>query len=225
MGTLSIQELLDNNNLGSSDIPPSVEEVPLEVEVESPVVEQNVTSINDIMARNGIGGASGITTKGSIANLNNILSRYDGKKLIKEDFLNDDALMDVVYSNLEARFKPASTIGTAYRGVTGLSGGTTGGTIAGPRDYRNMDREEAFEIWQNYHRSFAGGQTVTTANELTYSGFADDTTKNKLGAGYMLFDSMDNAITGAGSYSEMGDAIWDYTKAGLHDPATVLTYQ
>ena len=224
MGTLSIQELLDNNNLGSSDIPPSVEEVPLEVEVESPVVEQNVTSINDIMARNGIGGASGITTKGSIANLNNILSRYDGKKLIKEDFLNDDALMDVVYSNLEARFKPASTIGTAYRGVTGLSGGTTGGTIAGPRDYRNMDREEAFEIWQNYHRSFAGGQTVTTANELTYSGFADDTTKNKLGAGYMLFDSMDNAITGAGSYSEMGDAIWDYTKAGLHDPATVLTF-
>ena len=40
----------------------------------------------------------------------------------------------------------------------------------------------------------------------------------------MLFDSMDNAITGAGSYSEMGDAIWDYTKAGLHDPATVLTF-
>ena len=224
MGTLSIQELLNNNNLGSSGIPPSVEEIPSQVEVESPVVEQNITSINDIMSRNGISGASGITTKGSIANLNKILEKYDGKKLIKEDFLEDEDLMDVVYSNLEARFKPASTVGTAYRGVTGLSGGTTGGTIAGPRDYRNMDKEEAFEIWQNYHRSFAGGQTVTTANELTYSGFADDITKNRLGAGYMLFDSMDNAITGAGSYSEMGDAIWDYTKAGLHDPATVLTF-
>lgn len=224
MGTINIQELLDNNGLGSLDVPPSIEEVPSQVEVESPIVEQKAININDILSRNGLSESSNITTKGSIANLNNILSRYDGKKLIKEDFLNDDALMDVVYSNLEARFKPASTVGTAYRGVTGLSGGTTGGTIAGPRDYRNMDREEAFEIWQNYHRSFAGGQTVTTANELTYSGFADDITKNKLGAGYMLFDSMDNAITGAGSYSEMGDAIWDYTKAGLHDPATVLTF-
>ena len=223
MSTINIQELLDNNGLGSSEIPP-VKELPSEVEVETPVVKQNVINIDDIMSRNGIGGASAITTKGSIANLNKILEKYDGKKLIKEDFLEDDDLMDVVYSNLEARFKPASTVGTAYRGVTGLSGGTTGGTIAGPRDYRNMDREEAFEIWQNYHRSFAGGQTVTTANELTYSGFADDITKNKLGAGYMLFDSMDNAITGAGSYSEMGDAIWDYTKAGLHDPATVLTF-
>jgi len=223
VGTINIQELLDNNGLGSSEIPP-VKELPSEVEVETPVVEQNVINIDDIMSRNGLGGASGITTKGSIANLNKILEKYDGKKLIKEDFLEDEDLMDVVYSNLEARFKPASTVGTAYRGVTGLSGGTTGGTIAGPRDYRNMDREEAFEIWQNYHRSFAGGQTVTTANELTYSGFADDITKNKLGAGYMLFDSMDNAITGAGSYSEMGDAIWDYTKAGLHDPATVLTF-
>jgi len=214
VGTINIQELLDNNGLGSLDVPPSIEEVPSQVEVESPIVEQKAININDILSRNGLSESSNITTKGSIANLNNILSRYDGKKLIKEDFLNDDALMDVVYSNLEARFKPASTVGTAYRGVTGLSGGTTGGTIAGPRDYRNMDREEAFEIWQNYHRSFAGGQTVTTANELTYSGFADDVTKNKLGAGYMLFDSMDNAITGAGSYSEMGDAIWDYTKAG-----------
>ena len=223
MSTINIQELLDNNGLGSSEIPP-VKELPSEVEVEIPVVKQNVINIDDILSRNGIGGASGLTTKGSIANLNKILEKYDGKKLIKEDFLEDEDLMDVVYSNLEARFKPASTVGTAYRGVTGLSGGTTGGTIAGPRDYRNMDKEEAFEIWQNYHRSFAGGQTVTTANELTYSGFADDITKNRLGAGYMLFDSMDNAITGAGSYSEMGDAIWDYTKAGLHDPATVLTF-
>ena len=224
MGTINIQELLDNNGLGSLDVPPSIEEVPSQVEVESPIVEQKAININDILSRNGLSESSNITTKGSIANLNKILEKYDGKKLIKEDFLEDDDLMDVVYSNLEARFKPASTVGTAYRGVTGLSGGTTGGTIAGPRDYRNMDREEAFEIWQNYHRSFAGGQTVTTANELTYSGFADDITKNKLGAGYMLFDSMDNAITGAGSYSEMGDAIWDYTKAGLHDPATVLTF-
>ena len=153
MGTINIQELLDNNGLGSLDVPPSIEEVPSQVEVESPIVEQKAININDILSRNGLSESSNITTKGSIANLNNILNRYDGKKLIKEDFLNDDALMDVVYSNLEARFKPASTVGTAYRGVTGLSGGTTGGTIAGPRDYRNMDREEAFEIWQNYREN------------------------------------------------------------------------
>ena len=112
--------------------------------------------------------------------------------------------MEVVRSSLEARFKPVGTVGGVYRGVSGLSGAAIGGT--GPRNYRDMNAEEAFETWQNYQRSFAGGQSVTTANEVVYGLNADDEIKHRLGAGYYLFDNMTNAFTGEGSWSEMGDA-------------------
>jgi len=155
--------------------------------------------------------------------LDSVFEEY-GRKLIKEDFLEDDRLMDVVYQSLEARYQPAGVIGTTYRGVSGLAGGDTGGGAFGPRDYRTMDKEDAFEIWQNYQRSFTGGQSITTANEIAMSLSADDSVRNKLGAGYLLFDQMDNAFTGEGSWAEMGDATWDYTKAAIYDPTTLLSF-
>lgn len=157
-----------------------------------------------------------------VVGLDNIFKEY-GRKLVKKDIVGDPRLMDTVYSSLEARYKPASTLGTAYRGVTALSGGDTGGGAFGPRDYRKMDKDEAFEIWQNYQRSFVGGQSITTANEVGYGLQSNDDVKNKLGAGYLLFDQMDNAFTGAGTWSETGDAIRDYAKAGFVDPTTILT--
>ena len=155
--------------------------------------------------------------------LNTVFDEY-GRKLIKEDFLKDDRLMEVVYQNLEARYQPAGVIGTVYSGAAGVAGADTGGGAFGPRDYRAMDKEDAFETWQNYQRSFAGGQSVTTVNEIAYGVSADKTTKNKLGAGYLLFDQMDNAFTGEGSLSEMADAIYDYGKATLYDPTTLLSF-
>ena len=138
--------------------------------------------------------------------------------------------MEVIYQSLEARNQPSSFAGAAYKGASSLASGEflpgadTGSAIVGPRNYRTMDKEEVFEMYQNYQRSFAGGQSVTTLNELTYAGTANDNIKAKLGAGYMLFDSMDNAFTGNGSWSEMGDAIYDYTRAALVDPATIFTF-
>ena len=158
-----------------------------------------------------------------VVDLDSVFQEY-GRSLIKEDFLQDDRLMEVVYQNLEARYKPAGVVGTVYGGISGMAGGDTGGGVFGPRDYRDMDREDAFEIWQNYQRSFAGGQSVTTANEIAFGVSADQTTKNKLGAGYLLFDQMDNAFTGEGSWSEMGDAIYDYSKAAIYDPTTILSF-
>jgi len=157
----------------------------------------------------------------ALVDLDSILKRY-GRQLTKEDIINDDDLMEVVRSSLEARFKPVGTVGGVYRGVSGLSGAAVGGT--GPRNYRDMDAEEAFETWQNYQRSFAGGQSVTTANEVVYGLNADDEIRHRLGAGYYLFDNMTNAFTGEGSWSEMGDAIWDYGKAAVYDPTTLLSF-
>lgn len=155
--------------------------------------------------------------------LDSVFQEY-GRELIKEDFIKDDRLMEVVYQNLEARYQPAGVVGTAYRGASGIAGADTGGGAFGPRDYRTMDREDAFEIWQNYQRSFTGGQSVTTTNEIAFGLSADQNTKNKLGAGYLLFDQMDNAFTGEGTWGEMGDAIYDYGRAAIYDPTTLLSF-
>ncbi len=42
----------------------------------------------------------------SYVDLEHVFKEY-GRKLIKEDIVNDDRLMEVVYQNLEARNKPA----------------------------------------------------------------------------------------------------------------------
>lgn len=156
----------------------------------------------------------------SFVDLDNIFKEY-GRKLTKEDIVEDDRLMEVVRSSLEARFTPRGVLAGTRRTITGLSGGTIGGLSS--QDYREMDNNKVFETWQNYQRSFAGGQTVTTANELAYGMGADDTIKSKLGAGYLLFDQMDNAFTGEGSWPEMGDAIWDYGRSAVYDPSTILS--
>jgi len=163
-----------------------------------------------------------------LVDIDKILTEYDGANVIKEEIIQDDRLMEVVYQNLEARNKPAGLVRSGGRALAASSGAMgktlfSGGT-SGPRDYRKMDKEEVFEMWQNYQRSFAGGQTVTTATEVVYGMNANEDVKSKLGAGYYLFDKMDNAFTGRGSTSEMFDAIGDYTRAGLYDPATFLSF-
>jgi hypothetical protein len=177
---------------------------------EEPISNKNVSPLIPLKLDNS-----------SYADLDSIFREYD-RDLTKEDILGDERLMEVIRSNLEARYTPGGVYTRARRTAVGLGGGDVGGIFG--KDYRSMDDERVFEIWQNYQRSFAGGQTVTTANEIAYGMGADDNTKIKLGAGYKLFDQMGNAFTGEGSWSEMGDAIWDYTKSAVYDPSTILGF-
>ena len=172
----------------------------LEGDFEEPITSSKITDTQSPIVPQGIDNSSYV-------DLENIFAEY-GRKLTKEDILEDDRLMEVIRSNLESRFTPGGVLTKARRGVTGLTGGAVGGLSS--QDYRDMSDDKVFEVWQNYQRSFAGGQTVTTANEIAYGMSSDDSTKAKLGAGYLLFDQMDNAFTGEGSWAEMGDAIWDF---------------
>jgi len=61
----------------------------------------------------------------SYVDLDNIFKEY-GRKLTKEDIIKDDRLMEVIRSNLEARFTPGGVLTKARRGVTALSGGAVG---------------------------------------------------------------------------------------------------
>lgn len=197
---------------------------------DTPAVVGGTLSLTELTAQGSdntlsMGSLAGDTepfavTPSGLPNLELIKEEY-GRPLVKGDILSDPRLMEIVYSGLEGRYRPASALGTAGLAVAGVAGGDVGG-LAG-RDYRSMEPEKAFEIYQNWQRSFAGGQTVTTANELIYGTNADEDTRAKLGASYMLFDSMDNAFTGEGSWGEMFDAVGDYTKAAVWDPSTILS--
>ena len=164
------------------------------------------------------------TEDNDYVDLNAVLKEYgavqgdaSAAELTKEQIIADPRLMKVLRTSLAARNQTG--IGRdIYRGATWLAGGKTPG---GAKDYSTMDAEEAFETWQEYQRSFAGGQSVTTANEVVFGLSASKDTQRKLGAGYMLFESMGNAFTGNGTLSEMADAIWDYTKNAIHDPMTL----
>jgi len=145
--------------------------------------------------------------------------KYNNKPLIKEDIISDPDLIEVMTSAMEARFKPAGLLKKGYRAATATAGGTVGGL---DRDYRSMSPEDLFETYQNYQRSLAGLQTVTVANESVYGIAADDMTRAKLGAGYKLFNQMDNAFTGEGTWPEAADATGDYFRAGVHDPSMLF---
>jgi hypothetical protein len=157
-----------------------------------------------------------IQTQDQRLNIPEIVEEY-GRPLLKEDFLEDERLQEIVYQSLEAR-RGGTTM--AGRGATAVSGGAT----FGPENIRELPFEEVFETWQNYQRSFSAGQSVTVANELAHSLNQDEETMARLGAGYLLFDSMDNAFTGDGSWAEMGDALFDYTRSVVWDPTTLLTF-
>jgi len=159
-----------------------------------------------------------VQSQQGLIDVNSVLEDY-GRPLVKEDFLEDERLQEIVYQNLEARSAKGRGLSRRARDIaTGLAGGAT---FAG--DFRQRPFEEVFEEWQNYQRSFNVGQTVTTANEIGYSLGQDDETLAKLGAGYLAFGAMDNAITGEGSWREMGDAVWDYARNVVYDPATLAS--
>lgn len=139
-----------------------------------------------------------------------------GRPLVKDDFLKDPKLMSYVRGDLNLRSNNGGFVNaTADAAIT-----TAGGVAVNHID--KLDDESAFELWQNVHRSFAGGQTITTLSEAKLASMGDEDTKIKMGAGYKLFDSMDNAFTGNGTWGETFDALGDYTSAAIWDPTTVI---
>lgn len=156
-------------------------------------------------------------------NVEGILKEY-GRPLVKEDFLKDERLQFIMRKYLSTRFSnknERSLSERGYRIASTIAGGSSGGGVFG--DYEAMDPEDLFETFQNHQRSFAGGQSVTTANELATVLRSGEADRAALGAGYSVFDAMDNAFVGEGTWAETADAIWDYGKAAVWDPTTILT--
>jgi hypothetical protein len=85
-----------------------------------------------------------------------------------------------------------------------------------------LSDEEMLEEFINYQRSFAGGQTLTTASEVTFMQSASEEDKAIVGRGYLLFDKTPNIFSEDTSWGEMFDGMKDYTRAAVVDPTTVF---
>ena len=141
-------------------------------------------------------------------------AKYGEESVTDEMILADPDLMNVVDTALKARFGARSTLSGV---ATGLAGGATA-------SYEGKSPEERLEIWNNWQRSFAGGQSVTTLNEVAFWQGANEEQQNAIGASYELFDRKANIFTGPETWGETFDGIGDYIKAAIYDPVTVASF-
>tara|TARA_R100000700_G_scaffold41284_1_gene61378 strand:- start:25260 stop:29231 length:3972 start_codon:yes stop_codon:yes gene_type:complete len=149
-----------------------------------------------------------------------IATYYYKNDLTKEDILEDPVMMDIIRSSLEARYSD-SIVSQGYGLVSAGLGAPMGGL---GRDYRSQSNEKVFETWQNWMRLLNSLNSVTVANEVSAGLLANDDERSKMGAGYYLMSRMDNAFVGRGTWREMGDAMWDYTRGAIHDPLNLVTF-
>jgi hypothetical protein len=138
---------------------------------------------------------------------------YEGRSLTDEMILADPELMKVVDTSLQVRFGARSNLAGA---VTGLAGGATG-------TFEGKSPEERLEVWNNWNRSFAGGQSVTTLNEVAFHVGASDEENAAIGASFELFDKKGNIFTGTETIGETFDGVFDYLKAAIYDPVTIAS--
>jgi len=203
----------------------SLSDLGTELEIPQTTTEQ-VQDLTSPFSLSDLEAPTSFTLEGEdrFINVYDAFEKYDNQPLTKEQVLADPDLMEIVYQSLEARFPETKALGKLAKTTTGLAGGATGGSALMNRNYRAMDKEKAFEIYQNYMRSFDAAQSVTVANEIGYTMGVDDETKRRLAGGYLLFNQMDNIFTGEGSWGEMFDGIRDYTVATVWDPTTLLSF-
>lgn len=155
----------------------------------------------------------------ALINIRKILKeRYgideNNRKLTEEIIFKDKDLRKVVIEYMTTRRRPGISL-------TPLTGGS--GSLYSRADFKQMEFAKVFEMFQNNQRAF-GTHDVSTANELVFGMNASDTDKLSLGAGYLLFNHMDDIFTGERTNKEMFDGIYDYARYSIFSPSTAASF-
>lgn len=140
-------------------------------------------------------------------------------KLNREDFFNDERVTRLMDEVMTARY------GSGEYGVVGTAA-SWGATLTGAataRGWMGETPEQRFETFQNYQRKLAGGHSVTTANEIALLATLSDEDKAVIGIGYELFDATPGIFSEDTEWSETFDGLWDYGRAAIIDPVTVMS--
>ncbi len=87
---------------------------------------------------------------------------------------------------------------------------------------RDISDKDLVQEWQNWMRSLAGGQTVTTGNDVAWFATANDQQRALMGASFEIMDKMPSIFDDNVTWGETLDGVRDYVRAGVWDPSTVL---
>ena len=142
------------------------------------------------------------------------INEFEEGTMTKEIAISDERISNAMRAGIDFRFGNRGMItdlGTKAAG--GASGSFT----------KDMDNEEVYEMWQNWMRSFAGGQTVTTANEIAFLSTLDEEEKGLIGAQYEMFDKNPNIFSSKVGWGERFDGMKDYASAAIWDPLTLFS--
>ena len=149
-------------------------------------------------------------------------------ELTPEDIYNNPTLMKVVDDHIEARFGP-----NMIQRLTNFETGTeipmeVARKIGGFSGYKDLNVRKRWEKFQNYMRSWEVGNSYTVSTEITAGVLGNDAEREKMGAGYKLFDLQPNvfkgSLSGTGNYKEMGDALMDYGRSLAFDPLNLAGF-
>ena len=90
--------------------------------------------------------------------------------------------------------------------------------------FLNNNKEDAVNIFLNNRRGVSGGNTYRSVSEIAYlNSIKDDPEKFKrTGDAYKLFENMSGAFSSDASWADTGEAILDYTRSAILDPANIL---
>ena len=166
-----------------------------------------------------------VETPDKFINVYDIFERDNNKQYVQDDIIADDDLMEIVYQSLEARFPETKSLGKLAKSTTSLMGGATAGSALMNRNYRSMPKKKAFELWQNYMRSFDAAQSVTVANEIAYTLSATEDQQLGLAGGYLLFKQMDPIFGGErrNPVGDIFDGTIDYITNTVWDPLNLAS--
>lgn len=140
-----------------------------------------------------------------------------GRPLTDQDFFDDERLQAAVRHQVITRRDATTPMGRTGSWLAG------GATFGGSQNYEDMPFEELFPMWKNYQRAFDAGQSVTLGNDIVFAQNASPEELAIIGSGYSLFKSMDSVLFGERTWRETADAVGDYARSILWDPATILT--
>ena len=87
---------------------------------------------------------------------------------------------------------------------------------------RDISDKDLVQEWQNWMRSLAGGQTVTTGNDVAWFATANDQQRALMGASFEIMDKMPSIFDDNVTWAETLDGVRDYVRAGVWAPSTVL---
>jgi hypothetical protein len=225
-----VMNLLTGESTAFPKVPPGEKRKPIGTRYDIDYLNDKLIARND----NGV-----IDVEKYVDNMMELRLEYEDKKLpypelletgqkikknelLPEEIYNNSTLMQVVDDHIEARFGP-----NMIQRLTKFETGTeipmeVARKIGGFSNYKKFSPKKRWEKFQNYMRSWEIGNFYTTSMEISAGITATDAERERMGAGYKLFDLQPNAfkgsLSGTGNYKEMGDALMDYGRSLAFDP-------